>query len=152
MCVVDICSQGKFLSRDWARVQPTCYVTVNPRLAARFLQEEWICRVRLADIVSGEVDVAGIVAEIAETGPPATVQNASVAVCAAGPRPVVETALAARPPERCFIVQVTEDTILIEGEAVMSRMPIPAFWSSACCGSGLWRILATADRPSDSGR
>lgn len=120
VCVVDACRDPRFLGRDWARTQPTCYVVVAPRLARRFLEEEWIRRVKLSNIVAGENDLVAVVMEVGEAGSPTVVRNASVPVCATGVPPIVEGDRHTPQSDRCFVVQVTGDRVFIEGEPVMA--------------------------------
>lgn len=120
VCVVDVCREGQFLSRDWARTQPTCYIVADPRLAGRFLKEEWICHVMLADVVVDAVSLAAAVAEAAEVGSPAVVHNVSVPVCASGILPVPEDVRSLPPTDRRFVVQVAESGVFIEEEPVMA--------------------------------
>jgi hypothetical protein len=120
VCLVDACPQMRFVSRDWARTQPTCYIVADPRLVGRFLQEEWLHRVALADLVAGTIDLAAVVMEAAESGSPAVVQNVSVPVCAVGVPPITDGVSRASQTNRCYVVEMTDDRVLIEGEAVMA--------------------------------
>ncbi len=82
VCVVDYCQDPKALSRDRASHCPTCYVVVNARdFEARFLKEDWVHRVLLADLISGTTNLANLVRSAVQQGEPPTLRHVSVPVC-----------------------------------------------------------------------
>ena len=120
VCVVDYCADEKYLACDWAKMNPTCYVIVNSEHAdERFLNEAWLARISLAQIVCGEVDLKKRLQEVAAAGPPSTVLNASVAVYARGAPPIVE-AIAPTQPMRRFVVECGPKVVRVEGEVVVA--------------------------------
>jgi hypothetical protein len=120
VCVVDYCGDEKYLARDWARTNPTCYIVVNSKHGdEKFLDEAWVARVSLAQVVCGEVDFKKQLHEVAAAGPPSTVLNASVAVYARGAPPIVEPVAPTR-LQRRFVVECGSKTVRVEDEVVVS--------------------------------
>jgi len=120
VCVVDYCGDEKYLARNWAKTNPTCYMVVNSKHGEeRFLDEAWVARVSLAQIVCGEVDIKKRLQEVAAAGPPSTVLNASVAVYARGAPPIVEPVAPTR-LQRRFVVECGSKTVRVEDEVVVS--------------------------------
>src|SRR5438445_3159655 len=52
VCVVEMCAHTPFVNREWAQAQPTCYVAVDAS-GDRFLPDEWLRIVPLADLLCG---------------------------------------------------------------------------------------------------
>jgi hypothetical protein len=125
VCVVDYCGDEKYLARNWAKTNPTCYIVVNSKHGEeRFLDEAWVARVSLAQIVCGGVGLKKRLQEVAAAGPPQTLRNASVPVYARGVPPIVEPVAAAQ-PERLFIVEFDEEVVRVNGETVVNRQAGP---------------------------
>jgi hypothetical protein len=125
VCVVDYCGDEKYLARDWARTNPTCYIVVNSKHGEeRFLDEAWVARVSLAQIVCGDVDLKKRLQEVAAAGQPQVLRNASVPVYARGVPPIVEPVAAAQ-PERLFVVEFDEEVVRVNGETVVNRQAKP---------------------------
>ncbi len=121
LCIADFCSDEKYLTRDWARTQTTCYLVVNPKaIDERFLDEDWIARASLADIVCGEIDIKEWVRNAAGSGPPQSVRNASVPVYTKGALPIVAEPVAPHQAGRRFVVECGPSTVLVEGEMVVA--------------------------------
>jgi len=120
VCVVDYCGDEEYLARDWAKTDRPCYVVVNSEHADdRFLNEAWLARISLAQIIGGDVDLRKRLQEVAAAGQPSTVLNASVAVYARGAPPVVQ-AVAPTQPKRRFVVECGPKTVRVEGEVVVA--------------------------------
>jgi len=120
VCVVDYCGDEKYLARDWARTNPTCYIVVNSKHGEeRFLDEAWVARVSLAQIVCGDVDLKKQLQEVAAAGPPQVLRNASVPVYARGVPPIVEPVA---PPQsgRRFDVECGQNVVRVEGQVVVA--------------------------------
>lgn len=127
VCVVDYCGDARFLSRDRAAEQPTCFIAINPRdYDARFLDEEWIRRASLTDILCGRVDLARLVDE-SSTARPASVRRASIPVVANGPVRVVIEPVATPSVSRRFVVEVGDGIVRIEGIKVIAEQAGPRF-------------------------
>ena len=121
LCIADFCSDEKFLTRDWACTQTTCYLVVNPKaIDERFLDEDWITRASLADIVCGEIDIKEWVRNAAGSGPPQSVRNASVPVYTKGALPIIAEPVAPHQAGRRFVVECGPSTVLVEGEVVVA--------------------------------
>jgi len=121
VCIADYCAEGKFLTRDWAATHPTCYIVVNPKgFEERFLEEEWLQRVSLVDVVSGMVDLEKILREQATSGPPPSVMNVSVPVYTKGPAPVIIEPLQPSVKNRQFVVESGPNIVLLEGKIVVA--------------------------------
>ena len=120
VCVVDCCGDEKYLARDWARTNLTCYIVVNSKHGEeRFLDEAWVARVSLAQIVCGDLDLKKRLQEVAAAGPPQTLRNASVPVYARGAPPIVEP-VAPTQPKRRFVVECGPKVVRVEGEVVVA--------------------------------
>ena len=120
VCVVDYCGDEKYLARDWARAIPTCYIVVNSKHGeGRFLDEAWVVRVSLAQIVCGDVDLKKRLQDVAAAGPPQVLRNASVPVYARGAPPIVEPVA---PPQsgRRFVVECGQNVVRVEGQVVVA--------------------------------
>ncbi|MFQ5479355.1 MAG: hypothetical protein ACE5E4_12145 [Candidatus Binatia bacterium] len=116
VCIADHCNDERYLTRDWAIVTPTCYVVVNPyNLTDRFLKEEWITAVLLADIAAGAVDLPETVRKVAELGPPSMVARASVPIYTKEARAIVAKPVTPPVPGRRFTVEVGPKAVRIEG-------------------------------------
>ncbi|MDP8237675.1 MAG: hypothetical protein P9X24_01175 [Candidatus Hatepunaea meridiana] len=121
VCIADYCAEEKFLTRDWAATHPTCYIVVNPKgFEERFLEEEWLQRVSLADVVSGMVDLENILHEHAASGPPPSVMNVSVPVYTKGPAPIVIESQQSSVENRRFVVEAGSNVVRVEGEIVVA--------------------------------
>ena len=121
VCIADYCAEEPFLGRDWARTHAACYVVVNPKaLEERFLDEGWLTRVSLADVVCGEVDLEAVLRELATASPPRSVLNVSVPVYSKGAPPVRAEPLAPPQKGRRFVVEVGPKTVRVEGEIVVA--------------------------------
>ena len=120
VCVVDYCGDEKYLARDWARTNPTCYIVVNSKHGGeRFLDEAWVARVSLAQIVCGDVDLKKRLEGVAAAGPPQALRNASIPVYARGAPPIVEPVA---PPQsgRRFVVECGQNVVRVEGQVVVA--------------------------------
>jgi len=121
VCIADYCSEEKFITRDWASTNPTCYIVVNPKgFEERFLKEEWVQRVSLTDVVSGAVDLEKIVREQAASGSPSSIRKVSIPVYTKGPVPVVIEPLEPSVKDHRFVVETGPNVVLVEGEIVVA--------------------------------
>ncbi len=114
----------KFNDQNRAASEPTCFVTVNPRaFEGRFCQEEWLCRVSLAELLAGRVDLAKALARLAEAPVPRSVSKAIIPVYAKGH--VLVQPVEKPHPGRLFVVEFDEEVVRIEGEIVVNRQAGP---------------------------
>ncbi|MBI5787826.1 MAG: hypothetical protein HZA78_03090 [Candidatus Schekmanbacteria bacterium] len=119
VCIVDYCCDSKYLAHDWASNNSACYIAVNPKdFEERFLDEEWLARVSLADLVSGQVDLEAILQKIPDF-PPRTVLKASIPVYTKGHLPIVPESITPPQKGRRFVVEVGVEVVLVEGETVI---------------------------------
>ncbi len=127
VCVADFCEDPKFLARDWAGTQPTCYVTIDPAAADRFLDEAWLCRVGLAELVCGDVDLTELVEKAAASGPPSCVRHVSIPVYTKAVRPRGPDQTERRANRRLFVVELSEGVILVEGQRVAAVQAVTRY-------------------------
>lgn len=120
VCIIGFCADQRYLSRDWARTQPTCYVVIDEVAAQRMLEEEWIERVSLGDLATGQADLADMIEQVAESHPPSSVANMIIPIHTLGPRPRPAQINIRGSSDRWFAVEVTPETVLIEGEPVVA--------------------------------
>ncbi len=124
VCVIDYCDDESINSRDWAAENPVCYITVNPRLfEGRFLNEDWICRVSLVDLIAERVDLRKTITEIADAPVPQTFNKVSIPVCAKGH--VLIQPVETPHPDRLFFVELDEKTVRVNGEIVVNPQAGP---------------------------
>lgn len=127
VCVVDYCSDARFLSRDRALEHPTCFIAVNPRdYDSKFLEETWIRRTSLAEIVCGHIELPQLVEE-ASRARPSSILRASVPVVTNGPVRVVVEPVVAVSASRRFVVEVGDGIVRIEGIKVIAEQAGPRF-------------------------
>ena len=121
VCLLDYCGDLRFMTRDWASTNPTCYVAANgEHVEQRFLQEDWITRATVGQIISGEVKFPDLIGKLAEQGPPASVTQASVPVYSKTVPSIVAESRGEYDASRRFVVEVGPRTIRLEGEEVVA--------------------------------
>lgn len=126
VCVVDFCHDEKFLSRDRAAHCPTCYVAVNARdYEARFVPDDRVHRVLLADVICGITDLTDVVQSVVRQGEPTGLRHASVPVCDNRPVPVVIKSAQPMSAGRRFVVEVGQGIVRIEGIRVIAKQAGP---------------------------
>ena len=128
VCIVDCCEDEKYTTRDWASNYPTCYIVVNQKaMEERFLDEAWLTRLCLADLVCGKADLAQIIQELAESAPPAALSNVSMPVYAKGVKPVRVQPVEPVRTDRLFVVQVGSKTVCVDGVNVVAPQSSTGF-------------------------
>lgn len=128
LCIVDYCGEDRLHSRDWAKTNPTCYVTVNPdHDDDRFLPENWLTKVTLADVVAGKANLGNVLKELAAAAPPVDVVDASVPVYSKTVSPIVAESRSRYDASRRFVVEVGPRTIRVEGEEVVAPQAVVRF-------------------------
>lgn len=121
VCVVDCCPLDPYLDRAWAKTRVVCYVAADSaRLRTGFLNEEWVTRAALADLLSGAVDLSDVVQRIADAGSPKHVSEPTVHVYAHRASPGVPPRGAAEPRRKQFIVEVGPGMVRIDGVTVVA--------------------------------
>ena len=125
VCLVEFCSDQRYLRRATAIAQPCVYVTIEPDTAARLLADAGIRHVELAEILTGKVCLSSRLKEAAAS-PPSTVTNVDVAILASGALPIgVPAAQSAH--RRQFAVQAHPTGFWVD-----DRLIVDASRSSAC--------------------
>jgi len=121
---VDGPADHKLNDRDRAAGEPTCFVAINPRaFEGRFVQEDWLCRVSLTDLVAGRIDFAKALAVLAGVSPPQSTTKATIPVYAKGH--VLIQPVEKPHPERVFFVELAEDTVRVNGQIVVGPQAGP---------------------------
>jgi hypothetical protein len=120
VCIVDSCEDPKYLTRDWAGNNPTCYIVTNPKdFKECLLNEEWLCRVSLADLASGQKDIETILHK-ASAALPQTMLKASVPVYTKGSLPIIPEPVSPPQKGRRFVVEVGSNIVRVECEIVVA--------------------------------
>lgn len=127
LCIADYCDDVKFLAREWASTQPTVYLTVNPLAAERFLNEAWLARVSLAELVREEVDLDDLIERTATSGPPTSVRHASVPVYTVTVRPQDSEGKDIHNTDRLFTVELDDGVVRIEGQRVIAAQALTRY-------------------------
>jgi hypothetical protein len=97
-----------------------CYVAVDSvRLRTGFLDEAWVTRIALADLVAGRADVTDVIRRIADAGPPKNVSEPTVQVYAHRTSPAVPPRSPTEPRGRRFLVEVGPGAVWVEGVNVV---------------------------------
>ncbi len=126
VCVAD--ADGPAASRansaTFAATNAVCYITLNPRAPeGRFLQDEWVCRVSLADLVCGEADLRRALTDLAAAPPVASMNRVDSPVYAKGHVPILTEV---KPKtKRVFFVELGDDVVRINGEVVINPQAGP---------------------------
>lgn len=126
VCVADADGRAdsRFNTRDFAGTNPTCYITVSPRVSAgRFLKDGWVCRVALCDLLAGKADMRKVLTDLAARPAPSTFGKADIPVYAKG-HVLVQPELKPR-ASRLFVVELCDDHVRIDGEIVINRQAGP---------------------------
>lgn len=120
VCIAELCGDETYLTRDRACSQPTLYIAVDETtMHERFLPEQWVTKVCLADLLCGKVDLIGLVKQLARDGTPRSVLNVSVPVYSAGP-PLVIVPHKGDPRQRQFFVEFTAKALRVNGVTILA--------------------------------
>lgn len=128
VCVVEYCGDERYLSRERAISNPTCFIAVNSRdFDGRFLEEEWVQRLRLAEVVCEATKLADVVRATASQEAPAMIRRASIPVSGSRPLSVIAEPIQASEPRRNFRVEVGPNIVRIEDVQVVAKQAGPRF-------------------------
>lgn len=120
VCVVDSCPTEPYLDRAWAKTRIVGYVAVDSvRLRTGFLNEEWVTRIALADLVTGAADLTDEIQRLADDGPPRNVSEPTVHVYAHRASPGLPPRSTDAPRPKRFLVEVGPGTVWVDGVAVV---------------------------------
>jgi len=120
VCIADFCDHQQMMSAQWAQLNPTCYVFVNPRAVARFADIAWISKVSLADMVGRRVDLAAVLLALAASQEPRALPAVATPVYSKGahrPEPIVAPYEVS---ECLFILEIGQKTASINGVEVVA--------------------------------
>ncbi|OHC75213.1 MAG: hypothetical protein A3G18_06665 [Rhodospirillales bacterium RIFCSPLOWO2_12_FULL_58_28] len=121
ICLVEYCADERILTREWAAMNPTLYVTVGPKERDWLLQENWLKNIRLADIVSGRMELASAITDTATFGRPSSLGAASIPIYTKGARPIHYEAVEPVHADRAFTVAVGPSTVMVNGVTVIHK-------------------------------
>lgn len=128
LCVGDYCAEERFLTRQWAATQPTCYVLVDAEAAANgFLPEPWLHRVLLVDLVCKKADLCQSLHETARAPLPTILENIAIPVFSHGPPPKPVGPKVAGRAQRRFVVELGSKSVWVEGVQVVAIQAGPRF-------------------------
>ncbi|MCA9054441.1 MAG: hypothetical protein KDA75_11420, partial [Planctomycetaceae bacterium] len=126
VCLIDFLADGIYWSKQWAELNPVCYVAVNPN-HARFPDGDWLTKVSLTELVCGETQLHEVLQSVAGRGRPRDVPQASVALFGKGPAHTVIEPSRPSPPGRRFLVEVGPNIVRVDGETVVPTNAGPRF-------------------------
>ena len=125
LCVVDFCDSQQQMTREWAVAHQNrvLWLVVHPRgRMERFLKEDWVSVVSLAELLGGQADLQGRLEAQAQSGPTATLGNPSRPIYSkAGRHPETYAAEAPSHPDRLFVVQVADGIVFVNGLSVVPK-------------------------------
>lgn len=128
VCVIDLCADAQYVTREWARSQPTVYIGINNKaMNERFLDEAWLVRTCLGDLVCGVQSLDAMVKAVVQAGPPTHLKNVSIPVFTRGPMPIAVEPVEKIHTDRRFTVEVGEKTVRVDGEEVVAPQAGPRF-------------------------
>jgi len=114
VCLVDYCSDGRWLGRGSGANQRCVCVTVGPDVMPRMLREEAVVHIELVDVLLGVHDLPSIIVERA-TKPPAVLANVDPLVYSLGARPVAPQLCERAEARRVFHLCLSAKGLLIDG-------------------------------------
>ncbi|MBF0311720.1 MAG: hypothetical protein HQL56_19590 [Magnetococcales bacterium] len=118
VCLVELCRDSRYLSRDHARMHPILFVAIDARnLKERFLPDSWLVRASLAELVSGTADLASLLEDLLARETPSTLLSASLPVYDKVV-PALLPSPASGPHRRQFMVEFGADRLLVEDSVV----------------------------------
>jgi hypothetical protein len=114
VCLVDYCSDARWLGRGFGANQRCVYVTVGPDTAPRMLWEEAVAHVQLVDVLLGLKDLPATILERA-TSVPGLLANTDPLVYSLGARPVAPQLREEAEPDRIFHLCLSPKGLLVDG-------------------------------------
>ncbi|MBF0155182.1 MAG: hypothetical protein HQL64_15700 [Magnetococcales bacterium] len=121
VCLVEICREPKYLSRDFAAMNPMVFIAIDSRNRdQRFLDEPWLIRTSLAALWIGTDDLLTLATTALSRGSPATLSNASLPVYNKVVPPLSHTNAQEVVKERRFVVEFGTDFIRVNGRTVVT--------------------------------
>jgi hypothetical protein len=113
LCLVEHCSDERWLGRGPALAQPCVYVTVEPEAAPRTIRDDAIAHVELTVALVRLVDLRAVIVERA-TRPPAVLSNLDVPVYGLGARPISPRTEMPQQVRR-FLLSCSGDGVFVDG-------------------------------------
>jgi hypothetical protein len=120
LCLVDYCSDERWLARGFGVNQRCVYVTVDRYVGQRMMVEEAVLHVPLVDLILAEVDLRDFLLQRASALPPA-LMNADVSVYSLGARPIRPFADSAVIERRSFRVAMSAAGLHVDGIVAIKR-------------------------------
>ena len=114
VCLVDYCSDARWLGRGFGANQRCVYVTVGPETAPRMLREDAVAHVELVDVLLGLKDLPATILERA-TSVPGLLANTDPLVYSLGARPVTPQLREEAEPDRIFHLCLSPRGLLVDG-------------------------------------
>lgn len=114
VCLVDYCSDGRWLGRGFGANQRCVYVTVGPDVVPRMLREEAVVHVELVDVLLGVEDLPSIITQRA-TSLPAVLANVDPLVYSLGASPIAPARGEGAEARRVFHLRLSAKGLLIDG-------------------------------------
>jgi len=128
VCVVEYCEDERYLSRERAIMHPTCFIAVNSRdFEGRFLAEDWVQRLCLAEVVCRAVNLLEVVRTTAVQDAPALIRQASIPVCGNSRLSVIVEPIQPSTPGRLFTVEVGPNIVRVDDVKVVAKQAGPRF-------------------------
>lgn len=131
LCIVDFCESCQHMTREWAMANKNkaLWLVVHPRgKAERFLQEEWVQVVSLSELLTGESSLNSLLRARAACQPETNLGNPSLPIYTKDRKhpATFETEMSPN-PDRLFVVQITDGTVLVNGRSVIPKQAITGY-------------------------
>jgi hypothetical protein len=114
VCLVDYCSDARWLGRGFGLNQRCIYVTVGPDVAPRMLAEDAVAHVELVDVLNDGKDLSATIIE-RTTGLPGLLANIDPLVYSLGARPITPELREPAEPRRVFHLCLSPEGLFIDG-------------------------------------
>jgi len=114
VCLVDYCSDARWLGRGFGVNQRCVYVTVGPEVAPRLLSDDAVAHVELADVLIDRTDLSATIIERA-TSLPTMVANIDPLVYSLGAKPIAPEPRERAEPRRLFRLCLSPKGLYVDG-------------------------------------
>ena len=120
VCLLEICREGKYLSRDFAAQNPTVFVAIDARNRdQRLIPEGWLIGTSLADLAGGTEDLASLMDQALANGAPVTMAHVSLPVYGKVVPLITHGPVPKQDSERRFVVEFGREFIQVNGLTVV---------------------------------
>jgi hypothetical protein len=114
VCLVDYCSDTRWLGRGFGANQRCVYVTVGPDTAPRMLREDAVAHVELVEVLLGLKDLPATILERV-TSLPGLLANIDPLVYSLGARPITPELREPAEQRRIFHLCLSPEGLLVDG-------------------------------------